>query len=262
MAVANIILFGETGSGKSSIVNMLAGKSCAVVSSAAKGCTFEHKKYQVDIMGKPFHVFDTAGLDEGNAGTVPKQQAIVQLYGLLKSLKEGVNLLIYCMRGPRLKESAPKNWRLFNEVMCQKKVPGIIAITGLEQEEVMEDWWYRNKGEFQKYDMHCAGHACITATRGKQMRSGAYILEAEYVESRETLVKAISATYLSIPWRAKPIEWFREIVTITYESRICRDPKEHRDVQTVVGPGIEELVSRCEMSAQEAEDLGKMLSKV
>jgi 50S ribosome-binding GTPase len=260
----NVILFGESGSGKSSIVNMVAESPLAVVSSSVNGCTFASARYTVNIQGSTFNIYDTAGLDEGDNGTVPKNDAIVQLFRLLKSLDTGVSLLVFCMRGPRIKEAAHRNWRLFHEIICRNKVPIIMAITGLEQEEVMDEWWVRNKGAFQKYGMNAQGVGCITATRGKLSRSGGHRFDEEYEESREKMWRLLRAHHLETPWRMEPIEWFSTIVNVTYESRLCSflfGMKEKRTVETVVGPGIRQLVDRCEMTEEEARKLGEMLSK-
>ncbi len=41
----NVIIFGETGVGKSSLINMIAGTPSAAISSSAIGCTFESVGY-------------------------------------------------------------------------------------------------------------------------------------------------------------------------------------------------------------------------
>jgi hypothetical protein len=260
--IPNIIFFGESGSGKSSIINMIAGSSVAVVSSSVHGCTFTSARYAVNIEGSQFNLYDTAGLDEGDAGTVPKNDAIIQLFRLLKSLDTGINLLVFCMRGPRIKDAAHKNWRLFHEVICRNQVPIIIAITGLEQEEVMDEWWVRNKGAFQQYGMYPQGVGCITATRGKRSKSGAYRFEEEYEESREKMCRLLRGYHLDTSWRMEPIEWFTTVVNVTYSSGNCPwdRMKEHKSVETVVGPGIRQLVNRCEMTEEEAKHLGEMLT--
>jgi len=242
----------------------MAGRPVAVVKSSAHGVTFTSACYAADIMGLPFNLHDTAGLDEGDGGTVPKNDAIVQLYLLLKSLDTGVNLLVFCMRGPRIKDAAHKNWRLFHEVICRRQVPIVIAITGLEQEDVMDDWWVRNKGAFQQYGMYPQGVGCITATLGKLLKSGVYPYAVEYEESRQKMWGLLRAHHLETPWKVRPIEWFSTIVNVTYESGPCpwSSVKEHRSVQSVVGPGVTELVDRCEMTAKEAKQLGELLSKV
>lgn len=241
---------------------MIAESPVATVSSSVNGCTFQSTRYTVDIMGKSFNLYDTAGLDEGDAGTVPKNDAIMQLFRLLKSLDTGINLLVFCMRGPRIKDAAHKNWRLFHEIICRNRVPIIIAITGLEQEEVMDEWWVRNKGAFQQYGMYPQGVGCITAIRGRRFKSGGYMFDDEYEESKEKMRRLLRTQHLENSWRIEPVEWFSTIVNVTYSSGRCPwdKMKEHRSVETVVGPGIRQLVERCEMTEEEAKTLGSMLS--
>jgi predicted GTPase len=106
--VHNIILFGESGAGKSSLVNMIVGRNTAKVSSDASGCTFKSEPHNALIDGSFFVVHDTAGLNESDQGRVPHWKAIRELYTLIRQL-DGVSLLIYCMRG-RVKENAKANW--------------------------------------------------------------------------------------------------------------------------------------------------------
>jgi predicted GTPase len=165
----NIIVFGGTGAGKSSVVNMLPG-GCheATVSSTAKGVTFQHECFKKDIRGHHINVFDTVGLGEGKSGTVSAPKAIEALYRLMRGLDGGVSLLVYVVRGPRLSPSIRKNYELFYEIFCQKKVTIVIVITGLENEEDMDDWWKKNETAYIEEKMTFAGAACITAIKGKR----------------------------------------------------------------------------------------------
>src|SRR5258708_37258787 len=128
----NIIIFGESGCGKSSIVNMIAGRETAKVSNSAIGCTFKHECHEASIMDIPFNIYDTAGLNEGEQGRVPHWQAVHQLYTLIRTL-DGVSLLVYCIRG-RINRAARADWTLFSKVVCDKKVPIIAVETGLEED--------------------------------------------------------------------------------------------------------------------------------
>ncbi|KDQ58358.1 hypothetical protein JAAARDRAFT_176274 [Jaapia argillacea MUCL 33604] len=256
-AAPNIILFGETGTGKSSIVNMLAEADVAGMSSGATGCTFHSQRYTIDIGGSNYNIYDTAGLDEGDQGKVPKDEALVQLYKLLCSLESGVSLLIFCMRAPRLKGSAPGNWRFFQEIICQGKVNIALIVTGLELEDPMDGWWVRNKGAFQTHQISPLGFACITATRGRPRKAGGYSLDDEFEESKEKVRRLILNTCLEVPWKMERVDWFREVVVKTYEtSCLGLIKKEHRDSHK---PVILQLVNRCGLSQDEAHILAAKL---
>ncbi|KAH7908246.1 hypothetical protein BJ138DRAFT_1158135 [Hygrophoropsis aurantiaca] len=246
----NVIIFGETGSGKSSVINMLSESMVAPISSGATGCTFRHVRYPVLINGETYNLYDTSGLDEGEQGKVAKQDAIAQLYQLIVDLEDGVSLLVFCMRGPRIKEAAHKNWRLFHEVFCKKTVPIVIVVTGLEQEDPMDGWWRANKAAFHKYQMIPSGNACITATRGKQTRSGRYVFEDEFEESRLKVAKLIEDSALAVPWKVNRIQWFSDITICLMKFRIGEAPE------------IKEMAKRCNIAEDEAKELAERLNGV
>jgi predicted GTPase len=79
MPKTNIILFGKTGVGKSSIVNMLSkGKIVADTSSGARGCTFNSSAFQVDIDGLPATLWDTVGLSANKEDRIPGSDETIQ----------------------------------------------------------------------------------------------------------------------------------------------------------------------------------------
>lgn len=262
MDIPNVVIFGETGAGKSSLVNMIAGNAVAEISNRAIGYTFQSTCFTVNIGGKLFNVHDTAGLDEGQEGTVAKQDAIINLYTLLRRLETGVSLLVFCMRGPRIKDSCLKNWRLFWEIICQRRVPIILAVTGLENEEDgMDNWWTRNEEHFVDYEMYPNGVACLTTTRGRRRRSGGgYNFDEEYEESQEKIRKVIRSVHLRRPWQVPAAEWFKKIVDVSITSG--KYPKEIRNSREVLGSAKEELVRRGVMTAEEASDLARKLKGI
>ncbi|KAF7978165.1 hypothetical protein HWV62_1350 [Athelia sp. TMB] len=197
----NVVIFGETGAGKSSVVNLIAGRVLADVGSSARGCTFKSASYEDRVGDMVIRMHDTVGLNEGQEGTVSARDAIIELYQLIKGLKEGISLLVFCIRG-RIKDTTKQNYRMFFEGLCQKQVPIILLVTGLELEEPdMESWWSRNAQEFNSVNMVFAGHACITSTKGKE-RNGRFMYDQEYSESRAR-TRSLICSQLSKakPWR-------------------------------------------------------------
>lgn len=163
---SNVIVFGETGAGKSSVVNMLdgtEGSKQAPVASTAVGVSTTSICYERKIREKTFNIFDTAGLNEGKGGTVSPRAAIEMLQKLIAHLDSGLNLLTFVMRAPRITRTAQQIYRMFYEVVCDKRARIVIVITGLEFEEDRDRWFERNKAAFSSQGMTFDDHACITA---------------------------------------------------------------------------------------------------
>ncbi|KAG6334234.1 hypothetical protein ID866_4852 [Astraeus odoratus] len=160
----NIILFGQTGVGKSSVVNLIAGNPIAKVSSDAVGCTLSSTEYHFVAGPHYFRIWDTVGLEEPMIGVNGYFSAMLKALQLIRKVAAagGVNLLVFCMRGARITRTVQSNYRLFYEMFCEKQVPVGLVITFLEREEDMEDWWRRNQKSLNDYGMKSVGHACVT----------------------------------------------------------------------------------------------------
>jgi tRNA U34 5-carboxymethylaminomethyl modifying GTPase MnmE/TrmE len=198
----NVVIFGEEGVGKSSVVNMIAGREVASTSGEASACTFDSKSFLVDLDGRPVTLWDTVGLHEGGVNTGAKD-AIVNLYKLLKSLESGISLLVYCVRGPQPNISrTARNYKIFNNGLCQTQVPIVLVVTGLEAEESTDKWWAKNNKSFGKQKMLFNGQACVTATRGK-LRNGTHMFEQEYEESTNKVRKLVGDNCHHGSWQLK-----------------------------------------------------------
>jgi hypothetical protein len=69
----NVVVCGETGAGKSSLINLIAGRVVAETSPDAPPCTTIHPSYDVMIEGQSFRLWDT----EGRYFFTPKFEAIL-----------------------------------------------------------------------------------------------------------------------------------------------------------------------------------------
>jgi predicted GTPase len=178
----NIVFFGQAGAGKSSLVNLMAEKRVANISSDLRSCTLCWQKYPIQFDGKSYNVFDTVGLEEPQLGIQQYLDDVENAYMLIQQLERegGIDLLLFCMRAGRLTTTLQTNYRLFHEFLCEKKVPVVVVITYLETEaNDMDDWWTRNKDTLRERKVHAAGHACITAIEGNY--------PVRYKQSRDTI---------------------------------------------------------------------------
>ena len=73
MSVKNIrvVLFGQSGAGKSSVVNLIAGQEVAEMSLDMVLCTMHWQEHVITFGGCTYKVFDTMGLDfaDGKIGS-------------------------------------------------------------------------------------------------------------------------------------------------------------------------------------------------
>jgi hypothetical protein len=194
---------------------MLEGYTKADVADRASGVTFHNACYEKMIGETAFKIYDTVGLDEGPAGTVPAKTAIENLYRLIRHLDDGVNLLVYVMRASRITSTARENYMMFYDIFCDRKVPIVIIITGLENRESMDGWWQENVAIFKERQMVFSGHACITATEGKQ-KDGVTSYAVEYEDSRWRVESLISRSFNVDPWKLPTAPWFTSVAIGLY----------------------------------------------
>ncbi|KAG1852196.1 P-loop containing nucleoside triphosphate hydrolase protein [Suillus subluteus] len=195
----NIVLFGLGGVGKSSLINLMAGENVARTSNNMRACTLHWQKYAIKIDDKSYNVFDTAALEEPQLGIPQYLDAIENAYTLIRKLgrQGGVDLLLFCIRAGKLAPTLQYNYRLFHEFLCDEKVPIVVVVTYLENEDgEMDDWWKRNRVIFDEREVRVAGHACITAIEGNY--------PVRYEQSRTTireLVKEFTADGQMEAWK-------------------------------------------------------------
>lgn len=163
----NIVIFGETGSGKSSLVNRITQHLLAETSNDARGCTSTPERYPVEISKRKYVLIDTPGLNEGSAGTVPdaKAKELLKrlLHELMSSRSDDIGLLVYCVRRATRPHVFVKAYNKFYSEICHKKVPIILVVEGWGNELDMESWWENNGNVCRSHGMHFKNDPCVTA---------------------------------------------------------------------------------------------------
>ncbi|KAG1723932.1 P-loop containing nucleoside triphosphate hydrolase protein [Suillus lakei] len=244
----NIVLFGQSGADKSSLVNLMAGKDVASISNDMQLSTTQWKEYPVEFGGNSYRVFDTVGLREPQLGIPQFLDAVENTYKLVQDLEKqgGIDLLLFCMRAGGLTAALQNNYRLFHEFFCNKKVPIVVVITHLENEvEEMNTWWKKHEAVFHDREVRVAGHACII--RGKFPRW--------HEESRTTVrnvVKEFTAVGQKQAWEGgNNVSFMRKLGGLfggNAESRVRKDM-------------VPRLTKRCGMSPDVAKQVADRIKK-
>lgn len=160
----NVIVAGESGIGKSSLINLITGHQLANTSNDSSACTLSVKGYRTSIDGHDFVLWDTPGFNEG-LGAAPSVNYLDTFRSLIEGLgpRGGVDLVLYCMLASRAKIALMNNYF----AVCAhipKSTPVVVVVTSLERcPGRMEDWWIHNQPELTRLGMTFVDHACITA---------------------------------------------------------------------------------------------------
>ncbi|KAG6377584.1 hypothetical protein JVT61DRAFT_15402 [Boletus reticuloceps] len=236
----------------------MADAEIATTSSNLEGCTLEATEYSFTLSGEtrtPLCIFDTVGLNEPKMGVNTFFGAIEEAHRLITSLHHsgGIDLLLFCIRGGRITTTMQPNYRLFFEFLCEKKVPLAFIVTNLENEDVMEHWWERNKRTFWEYGIQSVAHACITAAPARTTT-----LVGRRAESQTALQNMLhdALSFPSAPYVRDIRSWFTSMVDMIWSFLMKGLPVSvrRRDLS-------KRLQARCALSRDEAQRLADMLAR-
>lgn len=189
-----VLVFGATGTGKTSLCNALTGK-VRPTDNGAKGITAKSHLYPAfQTGGCKIEIIDTVGLHESSHGTVPAEQAVVELIELLEKARDGFSLLVHVTRASRITKEHDDDYKFFVEKMTQGSIPVILAVTGCENEHPMTSWVERNQEAFSRFAYKELVPTCFAS--GGPMEEFFVPLRAQ---SREHLLTSIIQNALAEP---------------------------------------------------------------
>ncbi|KAF8133179.1 P-loop containing nucleoside triphosphate hydrolase protein [Boletus edulis] len=206
----HVIFMGETGSGKSSIINLFADHNHAAVSPDSRPCTSHFVSYEVSVEARTYRLWDTPGLTV-TAGsrllgrfTQTAESSLERFLQKRLDFRE-LDLFVLCMRGGRVSTETSRIYKMLCRTNRQKAIPVVVAVTHLEEvNPTMDTWWHSHERELARRGMVFDGHACLTCLSPHELR-GASQQAIRRLISSEYQPRALSALakedYLNDPSR-------------------------------------------------------------
>ena len=199
--VNRVLIVGQTGAGKSSLVNLLAAKKVANVSDSARGCTFQFETYQAVYNGELYELIDTVGLNESSKGSVNARDAMKMLIKFINGNKRGFSCVLFVMSKGRITDSFEKNHMLFCKTLLNGETPAILFLSHCESDEPMDRWIKNaeNKDALNPFSFNSV--VCGTAQDGGRLSE---LIKPLRDETYEHLWRSISEHMLEAPRPIKP----------------------------------------------------------
>lgn len=125
-------MIGTTGSGKSSLINVLCGEREALMSDSALGCTHAPTTYHTRRKDQLYEFIDTVGLNEHSGGYKKATDALADLLLYITQDEIGYNAILFVQRRGRIDKWFDLHHRIFMKCFTKHQIPSILVMSGYE----------------------------------------------------------------------------------------------------------------------------------
>jgi len=198
----NILFFGSSQQGKSSIIRHILKDEKIEIGGRAQGCTFSTEIYNYENL----RIYDTIGLDEASQGKVDAKVSLKELILLLKDNE--FSIMVFVKQKSSFKKSDERNLKLLSYMANQ--IPLICVITGCENEKCPFDWYEENSNIINQY---CKFQCGLSGCYGHEKTLKAYH-NITILKSINNLLEAIDKYSLETPIKCyNSWKYFLDMIT-------------------------------------------------
>jgi len=150
--IVHVALVGNTGVGKSTLVNVLKGREIAEVNNNVRPCTTRTMKYEVVEGDTTYCIWDTRGLNEGSekaalATRMLKRARILpdperELKNFLRGKDPRVNLVLLCIDAKKIRVNV--HWKIYNKIyadFCERGLKVAVVVTQMGERDFRSSEW-------------------------------------------------------------------------------------------------------------------------
>ena len=273
MAQKVVVVLGKTGSGKSSLCNVMAGKSHDdkdfPTSSDVKSCTHDVKSQKVNFLGdqdRPVTLVDTIGFDDPDRND--KTEVITEV---IKKLTDHVDTFVIVVNGqnPRLDGSLERMLKIFGEAFTNafwRHVVVVFTRLSMDEHSTLRRCQKRqNRSDDEWARQFLAEVEKLAGVSLKYLFIDALHLESgdelrKYVDSMEELYKFISTSKGLKTDKEKQTEF---VINCMQEEHQKKDDEARREVNKLKEEKLEGAreAERLRGIAERAEDEAKQERK-
>lgn len=189
-----VVIFGRTGVGVSSLVNLIAGSKLAECHADLRPCTQKMTSHAIEVEGKQLRLYEIPGFGGSSTDS--------EIIDCIQNVQQdyGIDVLVHCLRKQR-QTFIPEMGEKVRSVL-PRGVRTIAVVTELEwYKGDMGSWWTSSEGTsangaaLEKLGLTFQEHVCITTLSPEDVaRNGLFSKRRQESQKvvRELLIRQLN----------------------------------------------------------------------